>query len=155
MRSSLVPAAPAPTFPTEQRKPSCLVTMPDAAPFAPLISGADMNYSIALAIVVMTLGLGACDRPAATVVVPAAVPGPPGPQGMTGDQGNRGAAGVTGAQGVSGDTGSKGDTGYTGAQGVSGDQGATGATGQQGRPGDKGKTGSSGGTTVVVVPPSP
>lgn len=141
------PVAPPATFPTEQRKRCCPITMPDASPFAPLISGADMNYSIALAVAVMALGLAACDRPAAaTIVVPAAVPGPPGPQGMTGDQGNRGAAG---AQGASGDTGSKGDTGYTGAQGATGDQGAT------GRPGEKGKTGSSGSTTVVVVPPSP
>lgn len=86
-----------------------------------------MKYSIPLAMLVLALGLSACERPApTTLVVPAAVPGPAGPQGATGDQGSKG---------YTGDTGS---TGYTGAQGE------TGATGEKGR---------TGGDTIVVVPP--
>jgi len=91
-------------------------------------SGKNMKYSIALAALVMALGLAACDRPQ-TVVVPAAVPGPAGPPGATGDTGSRGATGQTG------------NSGDTGAAGATGDTGATGRTG------DKGKT------TVIVVPP--
>jgi hypothetical protein len=107
--------------------------------------GADMKYSIPLAVLVLALGLSACERPApTTVVVPAAIPGPAGPQGETGDQGSRGTTGYTGQQGDTGSTGAQGSTGYTGAQGETGDTGETGRTG---------KTGSTG-NTIVVVPPS-
>ena len=46
-----------------------------------------------LAILMATVGLAACDRPAnppqpSTVVVPAPVPGPPGPAGKPGDAGS-------------------------------------------------------------------
>ena len=100
-------------------------------------TGADMNYSIPIAVLVMALSLSACDRPApVTTVVPAAVPGPPGPQGATGSQGA---------------DGNQGNAGDTGAQGATGEQGATGNTGNTG---DKGKTGDTGGTVVVVPPAS-
>ena len=86
-----------------------------------------MNYSIPFAILIMSLGVSACNRPAdTTVVVPAPVPGPPGPQGAPGDQGSTGATGYTGQQG---------DPGYTGAQGQTGEPGATGQTGEQGKTG--------------------
>ena len=125
-------------FTTEQRTFPRLPTMPMRHFFAEP-TGADMNYSIPLAVLVMALGLSACDRPAPqTVIVPAAVPGPPGPAGATGDQG---------ANGNTGSKGNTGDAGDTGAQGATGDPGATGRTG------DKGKTGNSGTTTVVIPPP--
>lgn len=102
-------------------------------------TGVDMKYSIPFAILVMALGLSACDRPAdKTVVVPSAVPGPPGPQGSPGDQGN---------QGATGSSGSKGEPGYTGEQGETGEPGTTGRTGEQGKTGD--------GSTIVIVPPPP
>lgn len=46
-----------------------------------------------LAILMATVGMAACDRPAnppqpSTVVVPAPVPGPPGPPGKAGDAGS-------------------------------------------------------------------
>ena len=92
-------------------------------------AGADMKYAMPFAVLVVTLGLSACDMPGSqptTVVVPSSVPGP------------------AGATGATGDTGSKGSPGYTGAQGAPGDTGATGATGEKGKKGD--------GTTVIVTP---
>lgn len=108
--------------------------------------GAVMQHSIPLAILVLALGVSACDRPAeTTVVVPSTVPGPPGPQGAPGAQGDTGSTGYTGQQGEPGYTGAQGEPGSTGA---SGDTGATGATGRTGTPGEAGD-----GTTVVIVPP--
>jgi hypothetical protein len=92
-----------------------------------------MKYSMLFPVVVVALGLSACER--AVVVTPAPVvtnvpvPGPAGPAGATG---------------------STGSTGYTGAQGSTGSTGATGSTGDTGATGERGKTG--GDTTVVVVP---
>jgi hypothetical protein len=109
-------------------------------------TGAVMQYSIPLAVLVLALGLSACDRPAeTTVVVPSAVPGPPGPQGAPGEQGDTGSTGYTGQQGEPGYTGAQGEPGSTGASGDTGATGATGSTGTQGETGD--------GTTVVIVPP--
>jgi len=52
-----------------------------------------------LAILMASVGLAACDRPAnppqpSTVVVPAPVPGPPGPPGKPGEAGSAGSAAV-------------------------------------------------------------
>ena len=101
------------------------------------------RYSILSLAVLATLGLSACERPAAVVVAPAptvvAVPGPAGPAGATGATGEV-RKGDTGATGSTGATGNTGSTGYTGA---------TGATGADGVKGDRGRTG---GDTVVIVP---
>lgn len=89
-----------------------------------------MNYSIVLSAALVTLGLSACDRPAAVVtpqVVTVPVPGPAGPTGATGSMGSTGSVGSTGA---TGSTGTTGDTGMTGQRGATG------------------------GDTVVIVPPA-
>jgi Collagen triple helix repeat (20 copies) len=97
-----------------------------------------MKYMIPSALLVLALGLSACN-----VTVPNAVPGPPGPQGAQGNQGNSGSTGAVGNQGNAGDTGA---TGATGNPGNTGDTGATGATGNQGN------TGATGDTTIIVKP---
>ena len=95
-----------------------------------------MKYSVAVAVVLSVLVLGACERPsnvsapAAVVMVP--VPGPAGPQGQEGKVGMSGPSGMTGSQGM------------TGSTGMMGTEGVKGATGEQGKTG--------GDTTVVVVP---
>ena len=65
-----------------------------------------MKFSIPMAILVVALGLGACE-----VNVPGTAQGPPGPQGATGNTGSKGATGYTGDTGA---TGNQGDTGETG-----------------------------------------
>jgi Collagen triple helix repeat (20 copies) len=98
-----------------------------------------MKYSVAVAVVLSVLVLGACERPsnvsapAAVVLVP--VPGPAGPQGEEGKPGTTGPSGMMGS------------TGMTGAPGMTGSPGMMGTEGEKG---EQGKTG--GDTTVVVVP---
>ena len=95
-----------------------------------------MKYSVAVAVGLSVLVLGACERPSnvsappAVVMVP--VPGPAGPQGEEGKAGTMGPSGMTGSTGMTGTTGMMG------------------TEGQQGEKGEQGKTG--GDTTVVVVP---
>ena len=95
-----------------------------------------MKYSVAVAVGLSVLVLGACERPsnvsapAAVVMVP--VPGPAGPPGEEGKAGTMGPSGMTGS------------TGMTGSPGMMGTEG------QQGEKGEQGKTG--GDTTIVVVP---
>ena len=95
-----------------------------------------MKYSVAGAVGLSVLVLGACERPsnvsapAAVVMVP--VPGPAGPPGEEGKAGTMGPSGMTGS------------TGMTGSPGMMGTEG------QQGEKGEQGKTG--GDTTIVVVP---
>ena len=92
-----------------------------------------MKYSVAVAVGLSVLVLGACERPSnvsappAVVMVP--VPGPAGPQGAEGKAGTMGATGMVGAPGMTG------APGMMGPDGVQGEQGKTG-----------------GDTTVVVVP---
>jgi len=100
-----------------------------------------MNYSVAVAVGLSVLVLGACERPspvstpAAPPVVMVPVPGPAGPQGEEGKVGTMGPSGMTGS------------TGMTGTPGMTGTQGMMGTEGERG---EQGKTG--GDTTVVVVP---
>jgi hypothetical protein len=101
-----------------------------------------MKYSVAVAVGLSVLVLGACERPsnvsapAAVVMVP--VPGPAGQQGEDGKPGTMGPGGMTGS------------TGMTGTAGMTGSPGMMGTESQQGEKGEQGKTG--GDTTVVVVP---
>jgi hypothetical protein len=82
------------------------------------MKGIPMKYSIIVTAFSGALLLGACERPATTVVTPAAapapilvaVPGPAGPQGATGDTAPKGETGATGATGETGKTGKTGDT---------------------------------------------
>ena len=94
-----------------------------------------MKHAMLISVLLGTLALVSCEKPA-VVVVPGptvTVPGPAGPAGATGD---------TGATGNTGNTGNTGSTGSTGATGNTGDTGATGKTGP--------------GTTVIVTPrPAP
>lgn len=86
-----------------------------------------MNRFTWASVLLATVALAACDRPAVIAVpVPVAVPGPAGPAGAPGNQGQDGATGATGA------------TGNQGTQGNDGNKGATGKTGE--------------GTTVIVLP---
>lgn len=62
-----------------------------------------MKNPILILALISTLGLVACDRPAAVVTVPVApvvVPGPAGPQGPSGSQGATGDQGATGKSGA-------------------------------------------------------
>lgn len=94
-----------------------------------------MNYSVAVAVMLSVLVLGACNRPSLVsepvppTVVMVPVPGPAGPQG------DAGRVGMTGPSGMSGPTGMTGTPGMMGVEGEKGEQGKTG-----------------GDTTVVVVP---
>lgn len=72
-----------------------------------------MRYTIAVAAVLSTLALSACDRPAANAPsasppVVVTVPGPAGPQGAPGTPAEKGA---TGATGMTGPEGAKGEQG--------------------------------------------
>ena len=68
-----------------------------------------MKHSLALCVLVSTLGLAACDRDSVTVNQPPAVaPGPAGPAG---------APGIPGQPGVAGDRGDMGSTGGSGSLG--------------------------------------
>jgi len=92
-----------------------------------------MKYSVAVAVGLSVLVLGACERPsnvsapAAVVMVP--VPRPAGPQGE------------------------EGKVGIMGPNGMVGSPGMTGSPGMMGTEGEKGEQGKTGGdTTIVVVP---
>jgi hypothetical protein len=63
-----------------------------------------MNRSTLILVLLGTLALAACDRPAVVNVpaTPVAVPGPAGPQGATGTTGTTGAQGNEGSQGATG-----------------------------------------------------
>jgi len=89
-----------------------------------------MKFSTLLSVLLVTIGLTACEQHKTpdTVVVPVAVPGPAGPQGAPGEKGS---------------------------QGPQGEAGSAGPQGEAGSAGPEGKPGESGGTTVVVPPPAP
>lgn len=65
-----------------------------------------MTLQTLAAVLLLTLGLGACgDKPQPVVIqvpaAPAAVPGPTGPTGASGSDGKQGAPGATGKAGES------------------------------------------------------
>lgn len=73
-----------------------------------------MKNNIFFLAVVLTLGLGGCEKKsevAAPAVITVPVPGPAGATGATGEAGYTGATGSTGAEGQKGSEGSPGEPG--------------------------------------------